>query len=139
MGEKELNIIFENDTYLVLDKPAGVVVNRSTTAKNRTLQDMLEERGEREVSIDAEDEDVGDFASRSGIVHRLDKDTSGILLVAKDEHFFKYALGEFKERRVEKEYAAVVHGSTEEDTFEINAPIKRSPKDPMKMAIVEGG
>ncbi len=139
MEEKELKIIFENDDYLVLDKPAGIVVNRSVTAKNRTLQDMLEERGGENLSADADDEDLADFAARSGIVHRLDKDTSGVLLVAKKEDFFKHALAEFKARKVEKEYATVVHGAPEENMFEINAPIKRSPKDPMKMAIVEGG
>lgn len=139
MGEKELKIIFENDDYLVLDKPAGVVVNRSVTAKNRTLQDMIEARSAEKPPSDSDDEESADFTARSGIVHRLDKDTSGVLLVAKTESFFRHALVEFKERKVEKEYAAVVHGAPEETIFEIDAPIKRNPKDPMKMAIVEGG
>ena len=137
--DQKIKIIHETDNYLVIDKPAGLVVNRSNTAKNITLQDMIEERSSAVSEGDPDEISPSDFTSRSGIAHRLDKDTSGILLVAKNEEFFEEVLVQFKERRIEKEYAAVVHGSPEEDTMEIDAPIKRSPRDPMKMAIVAGG
>lgn len=137
--DQKIKIIHETDDYLVIDKPAGLVVNRSNTAKDITLQDMIEERSPAVSEGDPDEVTPSDFASRSGIAHRLDKDTSGILLVAKNERFFEEVLVQFKERRIEKEYAAVVHGSPEEDTVEIDAPIKRSPRDPMKMAIVAGG
>ena len=139
MEEQKISIIHETDDYLVIDKPAGLVVNRSNTAKGITLQDMIEERSPVVGEWDPEEVAPSDFTARSGIAHRLDKDTSGILLVAKNEEFFENVLDQFKERKIEKEYAAVVHGTPEEDTLEIDAPIKRSPKDPMKMAIVAGG
>jgi len=137
--DQKINIIHETGDYLVIDKPAGLVVNRSNTAKDITLQDMIEERSPVASDADPDEVSPSDFVSRSGIAHRLDKDTSGILLVAKNEEFFENVLSQFKERRIEKEYAAVVHGKLEEDSMEIDAPIKRSPKDPMKMAIVADG
>jgi len=137
--DQKINIIHETDDYLVIDKPAGLVVNRSNTAKGITLQDMIEERSPVAGDVDSEEVSPSDFTARSGIAHRLDKDTSGILLVAKNAEFFEIVLNQFKERQVEKEYAAIVHGSPEEGTMEIDAPIKRNPRDPMKMAIVAGG
>ncbi len=136
METEGIKIIHETDEYMVIDKPVGLVVNRSITTKENTLQDMIEERSPEFSESDLED---ADFVSRSGIVHRLDKDTSGILLVAKTPRFFNEMLAQFKDRKVEKKYAAVIHGTTEEDELEIDAPIKRSPKDPMKMAIVSDG
>ena len=71
-----MKIIHETADYLVIDKPAGLVVNRSNTAKDVTLQDMIEERSPAVSEGDPDEVSPSDFASRSGIDHRLDKDTS---------------------------------------------------------------
>jgi 23S rRNA pseudouridine1911/1915/1917 synthase len=130
----KLNRIYEDDKLLVIDKPAGLVVNRSNTAEGVTLQDVLEE--EEDYFSEEYDEE---FRSRSGIAHRLDKDTSGIMLIAKDFDTFYNLLEQFKTRVVKKEYVALVHGRLDGDQFEINAPIKRNPKHPLKFAVVSTG
>ena len=93
----DLQIIFENSKFLAVDKPAGVIVNRADTSKNFiTLQDMIEQRYKISETPRVEDEafiidgynKFDEFVSRSGIVHRLDKETSGIILVAKDPQTF---------------------------------------------------
>lgn len=133
--EKEITKIFEDDSILVLDKPSGLIVNRSVTAKEGTLQDLLEQTYE----FDNTEEDLGDFSERSGIVHRLDKDTSGIMVVAKDSASFNTLIAQFKERKTVKEYVAVLCGKVTEEVIEVDAPLKRNPKTPLKFAVVEGG
>jgi 23S rRNA pseudouridine1911/1915/1917 synthase len=128
----KLNKIYEDDFLLVIDKPAGLVVNRSNTSEGVTLQDVIEE----DYDIEETDEE---FLSRSGIAHRLDKDTSGVMLVAKDYDTFYGLLDQFKNRLVRKEYIALAHGRIPEDQIEINAPIKRNPKQPLKFAVVSTG
>lgn len=80
-----------------------------------------------------------EFKARAGIVHRLDKDTSGVLVVAKTLEAFVSLQKQFKGRKTKKEYVAILHGIVTEPLIEINAPIKRSPKNPMKLAVVAGG
>lgn len=145
--ENEINKIFEDEDILVLDKPYGLIVNRSITAKSGTLQDLLEKNYDfsriPDDTVDvAEGEAVDntdDFFGRSGIVHRLDKDTSGVLVVAKNEEAFNSLIAQFKERKSLKEYSAVLCGNIEDEIIEINAPLKRNPKIPMKFGVVEGG
>lgn len=141
-----LNIakIYEDEYILALDKPSGIAVNRSDTMKDPTIQDYLE--NELGMKIDpiveeteTEDEYPSEFSSRTGIVHRLDKDTSGVLLIAKTEEVFKDLIRQFKERETKKEYIALVHGKVAYELFEIDAPIKRNPTSPMKMGIVADG
>lgn len=140
MERPEVKIIHENERYLILEKPAGLVVNRSITAKDVTLQDIMDPKG---LLTTEDDEAVGphgdDFYTRSGIAHRLDKDTSGLIIVAKKEEFFNYILTQFKERKVEKEYFAVVCGELSQKNIEIDAPIGRNPNDRTKMAVVAEG
>ncbi|MBW6441860.1 RluA family pseudouridine synthase [Patescibacteria group bacterium] len=133
--EKELIKIYEDENIVVIDKPFGLVVNRSNTYKDVTLQDMLD-REYFSLFKDIEDEE---FVSRSGLVHRLDKDTSGVIVIAKNLEAFNFLQAEFKERNTYKEYAAVVHGRIGDEIIEINAPLKRNPKTPMKMAVVSDG
>ena len=132
--EKEIEIIFEDESILVLNKPCGLVVNRSNTYKESTLQDILDARYLRE--FDVADEE---FIKRSGIVHRLDKDTSGVIVVAKDPDSFYFLQKQFKERRTFKEYIVVAHGRVGDEIIEIDAPIARNPKNPLKIAIVSDG
>ena len=127
----EPKIVFEDDYLLVLDKPAGMVVNRARTVKEKTLQDWLEKNIKYQIS------NIKYY--RSGIVHRLDKETSGLILVAKTKEVFENLQGQFKKRQVKKKYLALVYGKLEPKEGEIVLPIGRTKKDREKFGIeVEG-
>lgn len=127
-----LNVIFEDADLLVLSKPAGETVNRAETTQNEvTLQDELE----KYFGIKKSEEGIG---GRAGIVHRLDKETSGILVVAKKQVAFEKLQAQFKERVVEKEYLALVHGKTDPEG-EVSEPIDRHPRFRRRFAVVAGG
>lgn len=132
--QEEIEKIYEDENMLLLNKPSGLVVNRSNTYSGRTLQDIIEER-----YLDMKKFEDEEFVSRSGLVHRLDKDTSGIILVAKNIDAFKYLQKQFKERNIFKEYVAVVHGRIEDEITEIDAPLSRNPNYPLRIAIVSSG
>lgn len=131
----KIKIIFENEDFVVIDKPSGVVVNRSETHAGKTLQDYIEET----VISNIHEFDDTEFKSRSGLVHRLDKDTSGLLLVAKNPHSFESLQERFKTREVEKKYLCLVLGEINEERFEIDAPISRNPNNRFKYAVVRDG
>jgi 23S rRNA pseudouridine1911/1915/1917 synthase len=133
--EKEIEKIFEDDNILVVNKPTGLVVNRSNTYKDVTLQDIFEKHYPT-VFEDVEDEE---FISRSGIVHRLDKDTSGVIIIAKNPESFYFLQRQFKKRKTYKEYAVVSHGKIENEIVEIDAPLGRNPRNPLKSAVVSSG
>ena len=125
-------ILFEDETILVIDKPAGVIVNRAKTTKNEeTVQDWIE--------------DNFDFPTancqilRNGIVHRLDKETSGLLLIAKTQKAFESLQKQFKERKIKKKYLALIHGKVEPAQGVIQATISRSPFDRKKFGVFLGG
>lgn len=120
-------ILFEDDAMLVVDKPPGIVVNRALSVKGQTLQDWIE----KTYHIFIED--------RAGIVHRIDKETSGILLVAKTPEAFSNLQRQFKERLIHKTYLAIVHGKLVPDVGEINAPVGRLPWNRERFGIVPGG
>jgi 23S rRNA pseudouridine1911/1915/1917 synthase len=150
-------IIYEDDLLLVFNKPAGVVVNKAQSLKEPTIQDWLNESYfnitlTEDTEIDDSEfiEDIpmemsneDSFLNRSGIVHRLDKETSGVLLIAKTDMAFKALQTQFAERRVKKEYMALVFGRVKEfDNFKelvIDAPIARNPRSREKFAVVESG
>ncbi len=121
-------VVFEDDYLLVLNKPAGMVVNRAETVSSETVQDWVESRGEVENT-------EGVFARRSGIAHRLDKETSGCLLVAKDPQTLDQLLALFKGRQIYKEYLALVHGRLEPAEGEMRLPIKRDTRDREKWTV----
>ena len=129
----DLDILFEDSHILAINKPSGKVVNRSLTTVVSTVQDEVLDH------LTFTDDEESEFSQRGGIVHRIDKDTSGVLLIAKDIASFKRLQKQFKRREVEKEYIAVVIGEVKDDLFEINAPIKRNPRNRMKYAVVQGG
>lgn len=120
-------IIFEDETFLVVNKPPNIVVNRSQTARDETLQDWLEDY------FQIQGPGIGE---RAGIVHRLDKETSGLLLVAKTEKAFKNLQRQFKERKVEKRYLALVHGKVSPKKGRIEVPLSRDRK---KFGVFLGG
>lgn len=127
-------ILFEDDDLLVVLKPAGMVVNRARSVKGETLQDWLEEK----VSF-LKGWPGSDWRRRGGIVHRLDKETSGLLLVAKTEESFADLQSQFKKREVKKEYLGLVHGWMEPRRGRVDLPIKRSPFNRKKFGVFLGG
>jgi len=132
----EIPIVFEDDYLLVVNKPAGWVVNRSITWHGNTIQDWVEKRYPH---LFDNYEPGSDFARRSGFVHRLDKGTSGVLLLAKNEDVWHKLTQQFKRRLVKKEYLALVWGEVADPYFSIDAPLSRNPRFRMRMAVVEGG
>lgn len=132
---KKVEKIYEDENILVLNKPSGLVVNRSNTSVGETLQDILE----RDYIPNIKDETDEQYTSRSGLVHRLDKDTSGVIVVAKNVESFYFLQKQFKERNVIKEYIALVRGKVEENEMEIDAPLARNPNSPLKHAVVSSG
>ena len=130
-------IVFEGTSFLVLEKPPGWVVNRAETTRGiQTIQDWIEEKLKiKNLKLKI----PSDFIRRSGVVHRLDKETSGLLLIAKTPEAFENLQEQFKERRVEKRYLALVHGRVQPDSGEINAAISRSPFNRKKFGVFLGG
>lgn len=126
----KLAIIFEDEQMLVLEKEAGLVVNRSETIKEETLQDQLSEYFRL-------GNDLG-LGSRAGIVHRLDRETSGLLIVAKTQKAFDNLQSQFKARTVKKEYLALVHGHLTNEGGSITGGIGRIGKFG-KFGIARGG
>lgn len=112
-------IIFEDKNYLVINKPAGLAVHGGGNIKEPTLSDWLIAHYPSIIK-------VGDDTTRPGIVHRLDKDVSGLMVVAKTRAAFAHLKEQFKGREINKEYIALVYGRLTPDEGEINFPIKRS-------------
>ena len=133
--EKKINspkVIFEDESVMVINKPAGWVVNDAKTAKNNPiLQNWLKENKTYEISKSVE--------FRSGIVHRLDKETSGVMIVAKNEHAFRSLQKQFKNREVKKKYVALVHGSLKEKSGDIDVEIGRLPWRKDRFGVLSGG
>lgn len=130
-----LRIVYEDDGMLIVDKPAGLVVHPSAGHARGTLVHALlgraRERGEPLGSIAG--------VERAGIVHRLDKDTSGLLLVAKTDAAQASLMDQFAARTIEKEYLALVRGEAPAVRGRIEAPVGRHPVDRQRMAVVAGG
>lgn len=118
-------VIFEDEAILVLNKPPGLIVDNSDTDSLVTLENILRD-------------ELGITVERSGIVHRLDKDTSGLLLVAKTSETFKKLQEQFQNRTVKKEYLALVHGMVKKPG-RIKASIIRNPKNREKFTAVLPG
>jgi 23S rRNA pseudouridine1911/1915/1917 synthase len=125
-------VIFEDEYILMLDKPSGWIVNEAeTTGNNPVVQTWLSETQDYLLAKSKE--------NRSGIVHRLDKQTSGILVVAKTKDAFAVMQQHFKERKVEKTYNALVHGKLEPAKGELKVPVGRLPWNRERFGILPGG
>jgi 23S rRNA pseudouridine1911/1915/1917 synthase len=135
----DIKVIFEDQDFLVLDKPSGVTVNRAETTKEElTVQDYLEEKfRNNEAWLTADKE--SDFYQRAGFVHRIDKETSGILVVAKNPVSFENLQAQFKERNVSKTYIALVHGHVQLPEGEIVVPVGRLPWNRKRFGVLAGG
>jgi 23S rRNA pseudouridine1911/1915/1917 synthase len=127
-------IIYEDDCLLVINKPSGLIVNRAQTTRNQvTLQDWLEKK------FSFNEPKSSSFAARSGIVHRLDKDTSGLILIAKDASSYSDLQLQFKKRRVKKTYQGLVHGLLRPAEGGIDLPVSRNPVNPQKFGVFYPG
>lgn len=118
-------VVFEDETILILNKPAGWVVNQVESSSSPLIQDWIE----RYLTVAHPDKrqlQEDGFFSRSGLVHRLDKETSGLLLAAKSPEAFRRLQLQFAQRRVKKKYLALVHGLVE-GGGEIQATVGRLP------------
>ena len=133
-------ILYEDETVLVIEKPFGSIVNRSATAKYETVQDWTEQKLQiKNEKGKVADENLQVFLDRSGVAHRLDKDTSGCLLIAKTPESLANLLQQFKQRTVHKEYIALVHGAVKPEKGSVNAPIGRLPWRRGLFGIMPGG
>lgn len=127
-------ILFEDAYLLVINKPPGVVVNRAASVKVPSLQDWMDHRyGHEDFWTHAQQDEV--FASRSGLAHRIDKDTSGVLLLAKQAEVLVPLMEQFQTRQVEKEYWALVHGHLPTATGIVKAAIIRNPQNREKFTV----
>ncbi|MCX6726078.1 MAG: RluA family pseudouridine synthase [Candidatus Shapirobacteria bacterium] len=132
-------IIFEDEYFLIIDKPAGMTVNRAETTKGQeTVQDWVEKEVFNSLDLSKIDQE-SDFIKRSGTVHRLDKETSGLLIIAKTPKAFEELQRQFKERQIKKKYLALVHGQVIPEEGMIEATIARNPFNREKFGIFLGG
>lgn len=128
----DLSVLFEDDHLIVLDKPAGLVVHPAPGNLDGTLVNALLAHAGEELPV------IGG-AVRPGIVHRLDKDTSGVMVVAKTDRAHQALSEAFAARDLERAYLALVWGVPPEASFRIEAPIGRHPVDRKRMAVVPKG
>jgi 23S rRNA pseudouridine1911/1915/1917 synthase len=126
-----LEVLYEDPDVLVVNKPAGLVVHPSPGHWSGTMVNALLAR----------DTEYGGIAgvARPGIVHRLDRDTSGLIMVAKTDAAQASLMAQLKARRVKKTYLALVHGNVEAAAGRIEAPIGRDPRQRTRMAVVPDG
>lgn len=147
----DIPILFEDSEIVVLDKPSGIVCNRAITIKEETLQDWWDEKystinpkleilNPKQIpnsKLEITDEEY--FVERSGLVHRLDRETSGVMVMAKTVEAFVSLLKQFKEHSVQKEYLALTHGYWEAREGQINLPLARRRDDRKKFGVREDG
>jgi 23S rRNA pseudouridine1911/1915/1917 synthase len=126
-----LDIVYEDDTLVVVNKPAGLVVHPAAGTPSGTLANALAYHFQQ-----LPDRGTG---VRPGIVHRLDRDTSGLLVVAKTEAALETLSDQFRDRSVFKSYVALVHGRVSPESGKIDQPLGRDPSNRTRMAVVRGG
>ena len=127
-----LDIVYEDADVIVVNKPQGMVVHPAAGNPDGTLVNALMHHcGESLSAING--------VIRPGIVHRIDKDTSGLLVAAKNDAAHNSLSAQLKERKALRKYLALVNGNIKEDELTIDKPLGRNPADRKKMAIVQGG
>ena len=128
-----LEIVWENENMAVINKPSGMLTHPTTLELSGTLVNALLYHYGRENLSDINGE------MRLGIVHRLDRNTSGLIMIAKNNKTHEFLVNKMKEKAFKKNYLAVVRGVIEQDEFMIKTPIGRHPTQPYKMAVSENG
>ena len=126
-----IEILHEDDELVVVNKPAGLVVHPAAGVPSGTLANALAFHFQRLPTRSG--------AVRPGIVHRLDKDTSGLMVVAKTESAHENLQDQFRARTVFKSYVALVHGRLKDDKGKIEEPLARDPRNRTRMSVVRGG
>lgn len=124
---KKIPIIYEDNHTLVIDKPAGIMVHPDERSDEETIADWVKK------TYKVKTGDKG----REGIVHRLDRNTTGVLIIAKDDIAFTTFKKQFKEHTTRKAYRAIVEGHVKHDTGMISAPIARAKSDFRKRTVVD--
>ena len=128
--EMQLDIVYEDEDLLVINKPKGLVVHPAAGHQDDTLVNgLMHALGDDLSGINGE--------LRPGIVHRIDKDTSGLLAVAKNDHAHLMLASQLKDHSMARTYEAIVCGSFREDSGTVDAPIGRHPSDRKKMCVTE--
>lgn len=137
----DICILFEDSGLMVINKPSGMVVNRADSVKGQTVQDWADLKINRKITEEKQPDDtaLNEFLSRSGIVHRIDKETSGLLLVAKTPEVFVSIKQQFMDRSIRKTYLMLVHGRLEPAEGVVNAPIGRLPWNRERFGILPDG
>lgn len=128
-----LSVVYEDDDLLVIDKPAGMVVHPAPGNWSGTLVNALLGRGQS-ASLGGSEE-----VPRAGLVHRLDKETSGLLLVARNDRAHRIVAKAVAERRVVRRYAVLSRGHLRTDQLTVEKPVARDPRDRKRMAVVQTG
>ena len=128
-----LEIVWENENMTVINKPSGMLTHPTTIELSGTLVNALLYHYGRENLSNINGE------MRLGIVHRLDRNTSGLIMIAKNNKTHEFLTNKMKEKAFSKNYLAVVRGVIEQDEFMIKTPIGRHPTQPYKMAVSENG
>lgn len=127
-----IDVVWEDENMAVINKPSGMLTHPTTIEKSGTLVNALLYKFGNELS------DLnGEF--RRGIVHRLDRNTSGLIMIAKNNKTHEYLVNEMREKNFSKKYLAIVRGVINENEFEINKPIGRDSKHPEKQCITPDG
>jgi 23S rRNA pseudouridine1911/1915/1917 synthase len=126
-----IDIVYEDDHLMIINKPVGMVVHPAPGNYTGTLVNALMYHVDKLSSING--------VIRPGIVHRIDKDTSGLLMIAKTDVAHQGLAEQLKDHSIKRQYIAITHGCIHEESGTVNAPIARHPKDRLKMAVVEGG
>lgn len=121
----KIKILYEDANILAIDKPSGIAVHADTKSKEQTIVDWILKKYPKMKNVG---EPMGEIA-RPGVVHRLDKETSGVLLLAKNKKAHEFLKKQFQNREIKKTYLAVVDGWVKNERGIINKPIGRSPKD----------
>lgn len=127
----DLSVPYEDDDVLVVNKPRGLNVHPGSGKPEPTLVHGLLARGQGL--------STGSFNFRPGIVHRLDKDTTGLMMVAKNDRAHTVLSQQIKDRTVDRHYVAVARQSPSQEVFTIDAPLGRDPSFPLRMKVVENG
>ncbi len=135
----EINILYENSDFLVINKPSGIMVHGDGRTKEKTVVDWFISRYPESKGIGEPARDnKGNPIERSGVIHRLDKETSGALILVKTKEGFESIKSQFKNHQVKKEYHAFLIGELKEDKGVINRPIGRSSSDFRKWSAQRG-
>ena len=122
----KVRVIYEDNDIIVIDKPLGLIVHPPQKHYYKTLVNALLYLGKKLSTVDP---------MRPGVVHRLDKETSGVMVLAKNDYSHGSLVSQFKDREVKKKYRAVIWGNVKEDRLTVNAPLSRDKKDRLKMKI----